>query len=1344
MKLLETILMMVVLAFCGSMIAVAATAAEPLATWECRERLGLDWARTLVSYQVQFDPGKAKAGEVRLVDAAGTEAPVQLWRVQNHPDGSLASARVSFYGQLPRDGSYRYQLLPGKPAAAPNGPSATTQGGLLMLDNGIVALRLPAPGTVKFDKPPTMHTDHAAMVKLFGKQAENGVAPGPIQGIRLNDGRWVGGSYFFAANPQDAPRLTGYTCTVTEQGPLFCEAVVRYELDNGPASSPLPKLGEGAGGEGGYYQLAARVCAGDPAARIDEQSDLKIIGDWWKVRVMFSLAGGWQDGGWKPDTSWYITSEGRMPGREPDFEQAVEEMGFDAKKYQSVEYGVRKIAYNEPYAKVFDVAAWYPWHPSAFYFGLADSAGVKKGADPARTPFLGIVPLHAGNWRGCIGSWDGMVFSYAAGDVCLNWPLIAQRHPNSLLHTGEYDPDLPFSFLRRQWAIVGGPMQYQDGLRRVRGYDGYINLDDYKEWVLDWPADPKVTYPRLVFDRKLVESLKGRLDEQPGGDVLGKFLYFNDDDARRDSLYKTYTSPASEWTSPLGLARHGLTSGWFSSFRIAQSCFWAGAIDELLSSGKLTDEQRGALRAHLAAVACMLTEPDFNPRGSMVHLGNPNMPINRFMGLPFVAALIPDHPRANEWLDVASQYVRYKLAMNTAPNDAWSELLTYYMSAASHIMQASLVLQKAGRLDASTAELASRAGRFPFYLLAPRDPRFAGARSLPCWGHEGYWMIPTQWLPVAGFMRELDPAFARDMAWAWDQLGRPMEDHHDAGFSERAILHADLLTGLPPDYVPARIGSRWLPGFGATMRAHAGKPDELYFSLRQGYMVSHSDANQGSFVIHAKGAPLTTLSIFQYALHQYPEYIKLNEEFGWHNRVRFDSTSNTGGWPGGGRVSNVHAHAFSDSADYIRALGDYGPQRWTRQVMLVKSRRPGGIDYFVFRDSFRPLDGDAAKLQRTWWYLNTPGEKTLVTAAPDGMTYRSPYGAQLHVQFLQPAAVAAESREATGAGPVYNHAARKWQEAGMPVEDGKDTSIRVKQTATVTGFGPVAPGQDIIVALTPARPDEQLPQFELLSPGVLRVKTGESTDYVFLGPEPAAFSRDGISFTGLAGAVRVFADEVHLVMAEGPGEAGYQGTALRCEVPAARVLPKASLKRGVTEVKAPAHTIAFKLDRPDAKAETVRPGLPAGKAGVTKHTFDGGTAYEFDSPEPIAFDADGIKFSGRRGGIIIDQKAGTTRMVVIDGDEMSSGNLRTWQAGGPYDVTFHQDRITGRYAGLGRILHVTRPAGLDRLPMYALDGQTYAPGTSGDTLILPMLAGEHEFEIRALPQPPIWRNWQAW
>ncbi len=71
---------------------------------------------------------------------------------------------------------------------------------MTILDNGVVTLRMPQTGETKFDRPLAMGQDHEKML------AASGIAPGPIQGVRLVDGRWVGGSYFFAANPQPRPR----------------------------------------------------------------------------------------------------------------------------------------------------------------------------------------------------------------------------------------------------------------------------------------------------------------------------------------------------------------------------------------------------------------------------------------------------------------------------------------------------------------------------------------------------------------------------------------------------------------------------------------------------------------------------------------------------------------------------------------------------------------------------------------------------------------------------------------------------------------------------------------------------------------------------------------------------------------------------------------------------------------------------------------------------------------------------------------------------------------------------------------------------------------------------------
>ena len=79
---------------------------------------------------------------------------------------------------------------------------------------------------------------------------------------------------------------------------------------------------------------------------------------------------------------------------------------------------------------------------------------------------------------------------------------------------------------------------------------------------------------------------------------------------------------------------------------------------------------------------------------------------------------------------------------------------------------------------------------------------------------------------------------------------------------------------------------------------------------------------------------------------------------------------------------------------------------------------------------------------------------------------------------------------------------------------------------------------------------------------------------------------------------------------------------------------------------------------------------------------------------------------------------------------------------GPVDVTFHDDRIAGRSSGQGRFAHLSRPSGLDRLPVLSLGGRNYAPGTHDDTLLVPLMPGPTEWEIQPLPQSPIFRTWQ--
>src|SRR5437773_1482936 len=66
------------------------SAGETLATFEARDVIGFDWPRTLVTYRVEFRPGRAFPRTVRLVDEDSREQPCQLSRLSKHRDGSMA------------------------------------------------------------------------------------------------------------------------------------------------------------------------------------------------------------------------------------------------------------------------------------------------------------------------------------------------------------------------------------------------------------------------------------------------------------------------------------------------------------------------------------------------------------------------------------------------------------------------------------------------------------------------------------------------------------------------------------------------------------------------------------------------------------------------------------------------------------------------------------------------------------------------------------------------------------------------------------------------------------------------------------------------------------------------------------------------------------------------------------------------------------------------------------------------------------------------------------------------------------------------------------------------------
>jgi hypothetical protein len=1263
-------------------LTLTAMATERIFTQQ--EVLGKDWGRDLLHYAVTFAPGETTTAGVVLLDANARGIPFQLSEVTPYPDGSVKAARVSFYGELKAYGTMRYTLSTGapKPPAFNLGVKATQpEKGPLELRNKFTGVRLPASATFEVPK---------ALADV----------PGPIQGYALGSGGWTGGSRF-TVEGDGAPKVTGSETTLLTTGPLFTEARVRYTLTNG-----------------GYYTVRVRLEADAPMVFVAEEADTKLV-DAPEIRADYFLSSP-TPGGWIPDLMYRFAERNPAP-TDPAVEKAMTDAGITPQQSQPRKGTLNRLPKPAQDHDLFGVAAWYVWSDSAWYTLL-----LREGELSSRyRGGVGLIPLHAGSWRNGQGSHvTCRVKQLAGGPVYFSVPLTAPKHPGTYLDTGEFDTRLPVSLVRRQWGMLLGPLpQSLQALWDARLAYGHVTLNDYKDWRLDWPENPAVTYPRLPFTSKELAGAKGVLDTHAFKDVLSQFSDVSGNTEGAWNLAQRMTTPAAGiWTggSPVGHALYIMYGGgdsqipWASHYRQEQAAGWSLAADEALAWKGMPAALRRRVRACLAACAYALTEPDANSRASGIHQGNPNMPANRFLALPHVAALIPDHPMAKQWLDVSAQYTTYKLTTGAAPKGAWGELITYYEAAVPGLLQSAVTLQNSGRAPDALINQVTAVPRWAVNLLTPKDPRF-GARIIPGYGHGGVSTACYE-LPAGVLLRNLDPKAAGGLAWAWDQMGRPMSGGHGFELTPRLVLHADALAkNLKPGEVPADLlASRWYPGMGVIFRAHAGDPNETYFGYRQGYMVSHCDPNQGDFVLYSKGAPLSPEPLRGYVTHQ-------DNDCDWggpkglsatkgdiYNRIRFGKASDHGGWPGGGLESNVNEVFTGASVDYLRGWGDYSRTdtwnlsssadnlttpgqdaiRWTRQVLFLKGKAAAGPNYFVIRDTF------AGGKQPKWWHLR--GSVLPEQIKFDGQTVeiQSPWGANLHATFLQPQGVKPELVSGKAGLYLYNHTKALWEKSqpGVPQVE----QVTVAQV-------PAGENDEFLVVLYPRKPVEALPVTTQLAPGAVKSVTAEGTDYAFLsgGDANMTFNTGGIRFTGRAGTVRVYPDAVHLIVtaADGIGEVGYQGTVYRGAAPFEFILPTAKMKAGTVTLPAPKYAVNA------ADPKLLKTG-------------------------------EGIVFEGASGGVQPLPNGGVRLVLGPGKGKVGFGKCLVWGEG-PFDLTYDNTGLHGITDGRERMIYATHPHFERGLTTLWIDGTGWAPGFSNDYLAIPVLAGKHDIAIKPAAQPDI-------
>jgi hypothetical protein len=277
---------------------------------------------------------------------------------------------------------------------------------------------------------------------------------------------------------------------------------------------------------------------------------------------------------------------------------------------------------------------------------------------------------------------------------------------------------------------------------------------------------------------------------------------------------------------------------------------------------------------------------------------------------------------------------------------------------------------------------------------------------------------------------------------------------------------------------------------------------------------------------------------------------------------------------------------------------------------------------------------------------------------------------------------------------------------------------------------PREPGKDYLWMAYPRDEQEALPPAAQLAPGVMKVTTSESTDYVFLSTRGLKYDGEDVTFDGGAGAVRLGKDgTVTLAMVGGAGKVGYKGFVVEGTAPFERMLTAAELKAGVEKAAAPA-SMAYTPQLKDH--QEIAPGVRKAVAGDV-------TEYLVESAAPAMVAHGNVRIEARRAAIHVSPAG--IRFVA---PERTFVQLTVGAQGlrgvGPFDLTFTADTITGTVDGDTRTLVTTRPLNVVK-PMYHMDGWRYYAGHADDSsaddgratpqfnVAFGVTAGQHQVEV---------------
>lgn len=627
---------------------------------------------------------------------------------------------------------------------------------------------------------------------------------GPIAGVRLASGRWVGGSSL------RTPQASGaYSVEIVSRGPVAAEVVCRLRI-----------AGEVR------WELRLRVQANEPVVLVDETYALG-------PGAVFELD---LSQGFEPDTLFY-----RYGRSAPGDANSVGQLA----SWKIAADSQQPVFMWEPWLH------WWERQRQGNWFALYREDHEDMLAVGAREPGVWVDPTQPRAAR----AQAQIPLRLQGNRLSLPLPLAAGARKWMI---GAHDKDASLDRWKR------GNRRHAPPPQQYLIKHGDFPLERVRRYVFDWTRG-NAEGPRLLVrpgdigrlrarfrpePRRLADLAKAPLTQYALDDAIVHYLASGD-----RALGRHLAATAVRWTQEavnMFLQQGELVTIGFAPHHQTRILWAINLADAAGAPELLPAELRARLEAQLAFLAYTVNRADYwSPERGFS--ANPNMTSTVAAFQAALACTIREHPMASSWVANAMRELKNNQLDRWADdNGGWLEAPHYAMVSYDYLLGAFLMTHNAGFNDYLFDPKMKKVIEWLAKISTPPDPEAGGHRAFPPIGNTLVRESSGKFGAVAFLWKERDPVFAAEMQWMHRQHGSPVMPGIGGFFPMLAGYRKVLIDPLLPERVPA-YGSEWFPKTGVVLRNEYPGNRETQLHLIAGSNHAHYDRDSGSITIWGKG-----------------------------------------------------------------------------------------------------------------------------------------------------------------------------------------------------------------------------------------------------------------------------------------------------------------------------------------------------------------------------------------------------------------------------------------------------------------------------------------------------------